>query len=100
VVETAIDNADRYYRVVGSGIDGVSSVEQSRAFKAVAQSWLAKQEVRTLQASQHTQFPFILGGKGLWITLYLLEAVSPWELDVVGCRMRLAWKGLTAGFAQ
>jgi hypothetical protein len=45
VVETAIDNADRYYRVVGSGIDGVSSVEQSRAFKAVAQSWLAKQEV-------------------------------------------------------
>ena len=41
VVETAMANADRYYRVMTSSKE---AEESTRAFKAVSQAWLERQQ--------------------------------------------------------
>lgn len=41
VVETAMANSDRYYRVMTSSRE---SEEATRAFKAVSQAWLERQQ--------------------------------------------------------
>lgn len=71
-VMNAVDNADRYYRLIGTSKDGVSPQEQAEAFIKEARGWIITKAVSLGGVHAHAPHPSVNPGFGLCFACHRL----------------------------